>query len=75
MKLINFFLFILLISITSSFADINKEFEDWKGKQSNGCLRAHTHWDCVLVHPILAGTVFVWTTVPSITCNRLAHEP
>ena len=30
MKLINLFLFILLISIKSSSADINKEFEIWK---------------------------------------------
>ena len=30
MKQINLFLFILLISINSSFADINKEFENWK---------------------------------------------
>ena len=32
MKLINLFLFILLISINCSFADINKEFENWKLK-------------------------------------------
>ena len=30
MKRINFFLFFILISINSSFADINKEFENWK---------------------------------------------
>ncbi len=30
MKLINFFLFFILISINYSFADINKEFENWK---------------------------------------------
>ena len=30
MKLINFFLFFIFISINFSFADINKEFENWK---------------------------------------------
>ncbi len=30
MKLINFFLFFILISINYSFADINEEFENWK---------------------------------------------
>ncbi len=30
MKQINFFLFFILISINFSFADINKEFENWK---------------------------------------------
>ena len=30
MKLINFFLFFIFISINFSFADINKEFEKWK---------------------------------------------
>ena len=30
MKLINFFLFFIFISINLSFADINKEFENWK---------------------------------------------
>ena len=30
MKLINFFLFFILISINYSLADINKEFENWK---------------------------------------------
>ena len=30
MKLINFFLFSFFISINFSFADINKEFENWK---------------------------------------------
>ncbi len=30
MKLINFFLFFILVSINCSFADINKEFENWK---------------------------------------------
>ena len=30
MKLINFFLFLVLISINSSFADINKDFQNWK---------------------------------------------
>ena len=30
MKLINFFLFFILISINFSLADINKEFENWK---------------------------------------------
>ena len=30
MKLINFFLFFVFISINFSFADINKEFENWK---------------------------------------------
>ena len=30
MKVINFFLFFILISINYSFANINKEFENWK---------------------------------------------
>ena len=30
MKQINFFISFILISINCSFADINKEFEDWK---------------------------------------------
>ena len=30
MKLINFVLFFIFISINFSFADINKEFENWK---------------------------------------------
>ena len=30
MKLINFFLFFIFISVNFSFADINKEFENWK---------------------------------------------
>ena len=30
MKQINFFLFFILISINSSLADINKDFENWK---------------------------------------------
>ena len=30
MKLTNFFLFFIFISINFSFADINKEFENWK---------------------------------------------
>ena len=30
MKQINFFLFFIIISINSSFADIDKEFENWK---------------------------------------------
>ena len=30
MKLINFFLFFIFISINCSFADINKDFENWK---------------------------------------------
>ena len=30
MKLINFFLFFILVSINYSLADINKEFEIWK---------------------------------------------
>ena len=30
MKQINFFLFFIIISINSSFADINKDFENWK---------------------------------------------
>ena len=30
MKLINFFLFFIFISINFSFADINKDFENWK---------------------------------------------
>ena len=30
MRLINFFLFLIFISINFSFADINNEFENWK---------------------------------------------
>ena len=30
MRLINFFLFFIFITVNFSFADINKEFENWK---------------------------------------------
>ena len=30
MKQINFFLFFVLITVNYSFADINKDFENWK---------------------------------------------